>query len=137
MVAGTSNLPLAPEGRHTCRSYGARAQPGSGLPTFGSYGAGPQRFDMSLTVYLSGHLKSFTDGETEIALASDFDSVSAVLDSLWKKHPALRDRVLNEQGEIRQHVNIFADGRDVKRFDGLATKLTDGEIHIFNAVSGG
>jgi len=92
---------------------------------------------MSITVYLSGHLKTFTDGETEVALNSDFDSVANVLDSLWKRHPALRDRILNEQGEIRQHVNIFLGSDDVKRLDGLKTAVNSDEIHIFNAVSGG
>ena len=92
---------------------------------------------MSITVYLSGHLKSFTGGATEVVLNSDFDSIASVLNSLWKRHPALRDRVLNEQGEIRQHVNIFLGSDDVKRRDGLKTPLDADEIHIFNAVSGG
>ena len=92
---------------------------------------------MAVTVYLSGHLKSFTGGETEIALASDATTIQAALDLLWKQHPALRDRILNEQGEIRQHVNVFVGSEDVKRRDGLKTKLDAGEIHIFNAVSGG
>jgi len=92
---------------------------------------------MSITVYLSGHLKNFTGGETEIALDSDFASVAAALDSLWKHHPALRDRILDEQGAIRQHVNVFLGSEDVKRLDGLKTALNSDEIHIFNAVSGG
>lgn len=92
---------------------------------------------MSITVYLSGHLKTFTGGETEVALDSNFDSVGAVLDSLWKQHPALRDRILDEQGAIRQHVNVFLGSEDVKRLDGLKTAVKDKEIHIFNAVSGG
>jgi molybdopterin synthase sulfur carrier subunit len=92
---------------------------------------------MPITIYLSGHLKSFTDGETEVALDSDFASVAAVLDSLWKRHPALRDRILNEQGEIRQHVNVFLGSDDVKRLEGLRTAVNTNEIHIFNAVSGG
>ena len=90
-----------------------------------------------VVVYLSGHLKSFTGGETEIALESEFESVQAALDTLWKRHPALRDRVLDEQGRIRQHVNVFVGSDDVKRLDGLRTKVKSGEIHIFNAVSGG
>ena len=92
---------------------------------------------MSITVYLSGHLKSFTGGSTEISLGKDFHSVGDALDSLWKQYPALRDRVLNEQGEIRQHVNIFLGSDDVKRLDGLKTPIDTNEIHIFNAVSGG
>ena len=92
---------------------------------------------MSLTIHLSGHLKPFSGGQVEIDLPGEFSTVRDALESLWQQHPALRDRVLNEQGEIRQHVNIFAGSYDVKRLKGLATKLFTNELHIFNAVSGG
>ena len=92
---------------------------------------------MSVTVHLSGHLKAHTGGQLEVRLAGDFATVGDALDSLWSEHAALRDRVLNEQGEIRQHVNIFAGEEDVKRLNGLWTKLRASELHIFNAVSGG
>lgn len=89
-------------------------------------------------VFVSGHLKAFTGGTTEFDLNDDPGTVEAALDSLWMESPALRDRILNEQGEIRQHVNIFYDGRDVRRLGGLATAVEPGsELHIFNAVSGG
>lgn len=92
---------------------------------------------MSITVYLSGHLKEFTRGETEVEMPGEYGSVGELLDALWKDHLKLRDRVLTEQGEIRQHVNIFLGSSDIKRLDGLQTPLTEREIHIFNAVSGG
>jgi molybdopterin converting factor small subunit len=93
---------------------------------------------MALTVFLSGHLKSFSNGELQVPVTGDFSNVGDVLDSLWKVHPALRDRVLNEQGEIRQHVNIFVGSDDVKHLRGLQTRIDPGsELHIFNAVSGG
>ncbi|MFN0139177.1 MAG: MoaD/ThiS family protein [Pyrinomonadaceae bacterium] len=92
---------------------------------------------MPVTVHLSGHLKPYTGGEVEVNLSGEFATVNDALCSLWKKHIALRDRVLNEQGEIRQHVNIFVGSDDVKRLKGLQTKLTSDELHIFNAVSGG
>ena len=92
---------------------------------------------MAVTVHLSGHLKAVSRGELEVTVPGDHRDVGEVLAALWKIHPALRDRVLNEQGEIRQHVNVFSGGGDVKRSDGLRTKIVDGDIHIFNAVSGG
>ena len=92
---------------------------------------------MAITVYLSGHLKSYTGGDTQTQLNADLTTVGETLDSLWKVYPALRDRVLNEQGEIRQHVNIFVGSDDVKRLKGLATPVKSNELHIFNAVSGG
>ena len=92
---------------------------------------------MSVTVHLSGHLKPFSDGEVEVVLDGEFREVSDVLDSLWKRHAALRDRVLTETGEIRRHVNIFAGSDDVKRKSGLKTAVGSNDVHIFNAVSGG
>ncbi len=92
---------------------------------------------MSITIHLSGHLKPFSNGEVEVILSGEFATVGDVLDSLWQQHIALRDRVLNEQGEIRQHVNIFVGSDDVKRLKGLATKISSDDLHIFNAVSGG
>jgi molybdopterin synthase sulfur carrier subunit len=88
-------------------------------------------------VHLSGHLKIYTHGEIEVQLPGDFATVGDALDSLWEKHTALRDRVLNEQGDIRQHVNIFIGSDDVKRLNGLQTPVSKGDIHIFNSVSGG
>lgn len=96
-----------------------------------------EKENMAVTIHLSGHLKAYSGGELEVSLNGDYSTVRDVLDSLWAKHRALRDRVLNEQGEIRQHVNIFVGSDDVKRLDGLATAVKTSDIHIFNAVSGG
>lgn len=90
-----------------------------------------------VVVYLTGHLKSLTGGETEFKLDGDFATVGDALDDVWQRHPALRDRILTEQGEIRQHVNIFLGSSDLKRLKGLKTTVDADEIHIFNAVSGG
>jgi sulfur-carrier protein len=88
-------------------------------------------------IYLSGHLKEHTAGKLEIELPGHFATVGDALDALWQQHIGLRDRVLTDQGDIRQHVNVYAGTADVKRLEGLATQLTTDEIHIFNAVSGG
>ena len=92
---------------------------------------------MPITVHLSGHLKPFTGGEVEVSLRGEFATVGDALDSLWKQHRSLRERILNEQGEIRRHVNVFIGSDDVKRLKGLATKISSTELHIFNAISGG
>ena len=52
--------------------------------------------------------------------------------------PALTDRVLTEQGELRRHVNVFVGEESVRWSDGLATAVPDGAtITILPAVSGG
>ena len=93
---------------------------------------------MSFKIYLSGHLKSFSGGQTEIALSGNFNNVGDLLASLWQRETSLRDRILTEQGDIRPHVNIYYDGSDIRRLNGFKTSLeAGGELHIFNAVSGG
>jgi len=50
----------------------------------------------------------------------------------------LRDRVVTEQGQLRQHVNVFLNGENIRRKELLETKLADGgEITILPSVSGG
>ena len=92
---------------------------------------------MAAKIYLSGHLKNYTGGETSVSLDGEPADVREALGLLWKRHPALHDRILNEQGEIRQHVNIFVGNSDVRRQKGLDTAVGRGDLHIFNAVSGG
>lgn len=93
---------------------------------------------MSFRIYLSGHLKSFSNGQTEIGVSGNRKTVGDVLASLWRQQLSLRDRILTEQGEIREHVNIYYDGEDIRRQKGLQTNIEAGsELHIFNAVSGG
>jgi molybdopterin converting factor small subunit len=92
---------------------------------------------MPIKIHLSGYLKPFSGGKTEIALAGEYATVGDVLEALWERHIALRDRILTETGHIRQHVNIFVGSDDVKRLKGLQTDLTGKDLHIFNAVSGG
>jgi molybdopterin converting factor small subunit len=61
-----------------------------------------------------------------------------LLYSLWSRYPGLRDRLATEQGEVREHINIFLGNENVRYLDGLATPVPDGvEISIVPAISGG
>ena len=43
-----------------------------------------------------------------------------------------------QRGEIRRHVNVFVDGEDAKRAQGVHTRVGPGStVHVINAVSGG
>ena len=58
--------------------------------------------------------------------------------ALFAAHPAIRDRVCTEQGEIREHVNVFVGDTVARWADGLATPIANGvEISIIPAISGG
>jgi hypothetical protein len=55
-----------------------------------------------------------------------------------REYPGIRDRVLDEQGELRRHVNIFIDGENTRFLGGLlAAVRQDSEMWIHPALSGG
>ena len=93
---------------------------------------------MAISFRIPTYLAAFAGGENLLNVGGSPATVAAALESLWEIHPALRDRILDEQGGVRQHINIFV-GDDAIRFaDGLATKVPEGsEILIVPAVSGG
>jgi molybdopterin converting factor small subunit len=50
----------------------------------------------------------------------------------------MRERVLDEQGEVRLHVNVFVGDTSIRETGRLETPLRDGDdVHIIPAVSGG
>jgi len=93
---------------------------------------------MTITFRLAGPLRQFTDGRSQIEIATEGSSLVQVLGDLWLAHPGLRDRVMTEQGRIRQHVSIFVGNQNSRDTGGLQTPVPDGaEISILAAVSGG
>lgn len=93
---------------------------------------------MSISFRIPNYLASLAGGQTAIVIANAPATVDEALDALWRAHPALRDRIVDEQGEVRQHINIFVGDEAIRFADGLATKVANGaEILIVPAVSGG
>ena len=64
--------------------------------------------------------------------------VSDALKILYSLYPGVRDRIAAEQGQIRQHINIFVGNENIRFTGGLATRIPEGAaISIVPAVSGG
>ena len=85
-------------------------------------------------------LRPFAGGRSriEVDVARDPPALADALEALWDTAPGVRDRVLTEQGEVRQHVNVFVGTESSRWTGGLATPVADGaEIAIFPAISGG
>lgn len=87
---------------------------------------------------IPGYLRSFTEGRGRIEVAESVSTVREALERLWALHPGVRDRVVTEQGDVRQHVNVFVGDESIRFTGGLDTPVPDGtEIWIIPAVSGG
>jgi molybdopterin converting factor small subunit len=79
-----------------------------------------------------------TGGRGQVDVETSGGTLRDALETLFAAHHGIRDRVLTERGEIREHVNVFVGKREARWTGGLATLLADGtEISILPAISGG
>lgn len=91
---------------------------------------------MSATLYVPTPLRKLTDGQAKVQVAAA--NVAELLDQANKQFPGLRDRIVDENGEIKRFVNVFVNGVDVRNLQGKATSIKDGdEVSVIPAMAGG
>jgi sulfur-carrier protein len=67
----------------------------------------------------------------------EFDVDAATVGDALRALP-VADLVLDERGNLRRLVNVYVDGEDARRADGLQTALVGAqEIQVIAAVAGG
>ncbi|OLC57176.1 MAG: hypothetical protein AUH85_04045 [Chloroflexi bacterium 13_1_40CM_4_68_4] len=88
-----------------------------------------------VTVLLRGAYRDFA-GRSRMSV--DAATVGEALERAIEACPALRERVRDEHGRLREHLNVFANDEDIRRLDGERTALNEGDIvHLIPAISGG
>ena len=93
---------------------------------------------MAISIVLPHALTPYARGAGTLAVDASCATVAQALARAAEQWPAVTDRVLTEQGELRRHVNVFVGEESIRFLDGLATPLRDGAtITIVPAVSGG
>ena len=93
---------------------------------------------MPVTFHIPAALREFTGGRSSVKIEQSPATVAEALATLWTLYPGIRDRIATEQGEVRQHINIFIGNENIRYMRGLASPVSDGsEISIVPAVSGG
>ncbi|MGB9987536.1 ubiquitin-like small modifier protein 1 [Salarchaeum japonicum] len=74
-------------------------------------------------------------GDRHLTVTVDGDTVGDALNALLDDHPALEDRVLDDDGDLHDHINVLRNGQQV---DDLDTPVEPGdELALFPPVSGG
>ena len=65
-------------------------------------------------------------------------TVAELFERYFESWPAVRNYVLDDQGEVRHHVKVLIDGRNIKDRRKLTDHITvDSEVYVFQALSGG
>ena len=81
-------------------------------------------------------LRRLTNGAAEVTVEGAH--ISAVIDSLESGYPGLKERICDENGEVRRFVNIYLNNEDIRFLDGTETKVgAEDELSIIPAIAGG
>jgi sulfur-carrier protein len=65
-------------------------------------------------------------------------TVAECLAAAFEHNPRVRGYVLDEQGAVRKHMNVFVDGEQIRDRTSLSdTVRPDSEIYVIQALSGG
>ena len=91
---------------------------------------------MSVTVRVPSALRKLTSGQSE--LTAEGTTVRELLDDLGRENPGLLERIIGDDGDIRQFLNVFVNGSDIRYEDDLDTKVSAGdEVSIVPSIAGG
>ena len=91
---------------------------------------------MAIRVRIPTPLRSLTKGTAEVQATGE--TVGAVVNDLERQFPGLRERLLDEGGELRRFINIYVNEEDIRFLQSDKTVLKDGdEVSIVPAIAGG
>lgn len=92
-----------------------------------------------ISVVLPSVLQPLAGGQPVLTAPADGAvTVQWLLDTVAGDFPALSRRLRDETGAVRRFVNIYVDGNEIRRLQGLGTKVAPGqEVLIIQSVAGG
>src|SRR5689334_13367771 len=91
---------------------------------------------MSVTVSIPTPLRGFTAGRDTVELTGE--TVGQVLDGLLSAHTGLRRHLVQEDGRLRNFVNLYLNETDIRHLSSTATPVQPGDVlTIVPSIAGG
>ena len=88
------------------------------------------------TVRIPTPLRQAAKGNAEVKAAGD--TVDAVVADLERQFPGLKERLVDESGELRRFINIYVNEEDIRFLDGKKTAIKETDVvSIVPAIAGG
>jgi molybdopterin synthase sulfur carrier subunit len=91
---------------------------------------------MAVLVRIPTPLRSLTKGAAEVQ--ADAGNVTDLIEVLERQFPGLKERLVEDGGELRRFINIYINQEDIRFLQGATTILKQGdEVSIVPAIAGG
>ena len=91
---------------------------------------------MASKVRIPTPLRKLTDNQESIEVESN--TIGGAIDELEGKFPGIKERLVDEEGEIRRFVNVNVNEEVIRFLENQDTPLKEGDdISIIPAIAGG
>ena len=91
---------------------------------------------MSIKVRIPTPLQKLTQDKPEVLITAN--TIGGVIQELDRTYPGVKQRICDEQGNVRRFVNIFLNEEDIRFLKKEQTPVKDGdEVSIVPAIAGG
>ena len=91
---------------------------------------------MSVSVLIPSALRAFVDRKSEIE--AEGATVGEALAQVAAQYPDLKHQIYEDDTKLRGFVNVFVDGTNIKKLNGLETPVAAGAtVMIVPAIAGG
>ncbi len=91
---------------------------------------------MAVLVRIPTPLRALTKGAAEVQ--ADAATVTDLIEVLERQFPGLKERLVEDGGELRRFINIYINQEDIRFLQGATTPLKQGdEVSIVPAIAGG
>ncbi|MBR3648635.1 MAG: MoaD/ThiS family protein [Victivallales bacterium] len=91
---------------------------------------------MSVTILIPTALRSFVDRKSEVEVEGS--TIGEALANLAGQYPDLKHQIYEDDVKLRGFVNVFVDGTNIKKLNGLETKVAQGAtVMLVPAIAGG
>lgn len=91
---------------------------------------------MPVTIEIPTAFRRFTDGAPK--LDCNATTIAEALNELTTRYPALARHVRDEQGQIRQFLNVYLNEEDIRFLGGESCSIKEGDrVLLVPSIAGG
>lgn len=91
---------------------------------------------MGITVRIPTPLRRLANGQGEVNIEAK--TIREAIEALEANYPGFKERLVDENGELRRFVNLYLNDEDIRFLKGIDTELKDGDtLSIVPAIAGG
>jgi molybdopterin synthase sulfur carrier subunit len=91
---------------------------------------------MGVTVRIPTPLRKLTKDQADVQVEGA--TIGAMFDNMEAQYPGIKERLMDENGELRRFVNVYVNEEDIRFLDGVKTPLKAGDsVAVVPAIAGG